>query len=241
MKTALVIFVFLLTSSNSLSADNRSSSAPETDASADSTDAASDDSGLSADGLRTAYREVIQKSARKRKPDPFEVVPELTCLYVALADAKGMSHADSSRMRKGVKRRLEELRDRMLRAARREEASKRRRPRSQAATDRSTGRASQTAAASGLSQKRRAADATARRSDVDPAGTTASTRPGGSGEAATVRELIDLIQSTIAPQTWAANGGRGTISYYSPLKVLVIRQTGEVHHELGGTLDVLRR
>jgi hypothetical protein len=34
------------------------------------------------------------------------------------------------------------------------------------------------------------------------------------GVAANAQELIDLIQSTVAPDTWAINGGQGTIYYF---------------------------
>ncbi len=34
------------------------------------------------------------------------------------------------------------------------------------------------------------------------------------GVVANAQELIDLIQTTIAPDTWAINGGQGTIFYY---------------------------
>ena len=53
-------------------------------------------------------------------------------------------------------------------------------------------------------------------------------------------KLIDLIQNTIEPESWQANGGQGTISYFARLNALVIRQTGEVHHQLGGVLEQLR-
>ncbi|MFN0056313.1 MAG: hypothetical protein ACKV0T_29560 [Planctomycetales bacterium] len=59
---------------------------------------------------------------------------------------------------------------------------------------------------------------------------------GGGATVAEAAELIDLIQSTIAPESWDVNGGRGTIRYYRPLHVLVVRQTAEVHAQIGGTL-----
>lgn len=63
----------------------------------------------------------------------------------------------------------------------------------------------------------------------------------GPADTAEAMRLIDLIQTTIAPESWDVNGGRGSIGYYSPLQALVVRQTGEVHHELGGLLEQLRR
>jgi len=61
------------------------------------------------------------------------------------------------------------------------------------------------------------------------------------GAAGYAQQLVDLIQTTIAPDTWAANGGNGTLYFYQPLNALVVRQTAEVHEQIGGTLGQLRR
>jgi hypothetical protein len=55
------------------------------------------------------------------------------------------------------------------------------------------------------------------------------------------QELIDLIQSTIAPASWDANGGLGTIMYFAPAQVLVIRQTDAIHGQVGQAIGGLRR
>jgi hypothetical protein len=48
--------------------------------------------------------------------------------------------------------------------------------------------------------------------------------------------LIDLIQSTIEPESWKANGGTGSI-YYNPItRSLVIKQTSEFHSVLSSGL-----
>jgi hypothetical protein len=62
----------------------------------------------------------------------------------------------------------------------------------------------------------------------------------GGASAARADELIRLIQATVAPETWDVNGGRGTIGFWSPHPALVIRQAGEVHHQVGATLQALR-
>lgn len=63
----------------------------------------------------------------------------------------------------------------------------------------------------------------------------------GGGANAEAIKLIDLIQNTIEPESWQLVGGKGSIYYFDLLKVLVVRQTGEVHHQLGGVLEQLRR
>ena len=54
------------------------------------------------------------------------------------------------------------------------------------------------------------------------------------------QELIDLITSTIAPDTWDINGGLGTIRYFSLGHLLVVRQTAEAHGQLADTIGQLR-
>ncbi len=54
-------------------------------------------------------------------------------------------------------------------------------------------------------------------------------------------ELVDLIQQTISPQTWDVNGGPGVIYYWRPGRAMVIRQTGEVHRQIGGLLEQMGR
>ena len=55
------------------------------------------------------------------------------------------------------------------------------------------------------------------------------------------QELVDLIQSVIAPGSWDINGGPGSIYYWQPFHALVVRQTGEVHEEIGGMLEQLEK
>jgi len=53
--------------------------------------------------------------------------------------------------------------------------------------------------------------------------------------------LVDLITRTIDPMFWDVHGGPGTVHYYRPLRVLVIRATREVHEKVGGTVGAVRR
>lgn len=54
------------------------------------------------------------------------------------------------------------------------------------------------------------------------------------------RELIELIEATIAPQTWDTVGGNGAVRYWSPGHALVVRQTGDVHEQITRLLWQLR-
>jgi len=50
-----------------------------------------------------------------------------------------------------------------------------------------------------------------------------------------VQQIIDMIQSSVDPQSWGNNGG-GTITFHAPTMSLVIRQSAEVHSMLAGSM-----
>ena len=49
-----------------------------------------------------------------------------------------------------------------------------------------------------------------------------------------VKALVEMIQGSIDPQSWEANGGKGTIKFYAPTMAIIIRQSAEVHGMMGG-------
>lgn len=51
-----------------------------------------------------------------------------------------------------------------------------------------------------------------------------------------VVNIIGLIQSSVDPSSWQANGGQGTITFAGGQMGLIIRQSAEVHGMLGGML-----
>jgi len=63
---------------------------------------------------------------------------------------------------------------------------------------------------------------------------------GGGATADEGQQLVELIQRTISPEFWDVNGGPGTIVYYAPLRVLVVRATSEFHHRVGRLLGGVR-
>ncbi len=67
--------------------------------------------------------------------------------------------------------------------------------------------------------------------------------PGGvgGGNQADFDTLIDLITTTVKPQTWDEVGGPGSISHFPNNLSLVISQTQEVHEEIVDLLEQLRR
>jgi general secretion pathway protein D len=51
-----------------------------------------------------------------------------------------------------------------------------------------------------------------------------------------VINIIGLIQSSVDPDSWEANGkgGKGSISFYAPLMAIIVVNTAEVHGMMGG-------
>jgi hypothetical protein len=54
-----------------------------------------------------------------------------------------------------------------------------------------------------------------------------------------IEQLIEVITTTIEPQSWAVNGGKGTIREFNGL--LVIRNSAFVHQQLAGSVSDERR
>jgi general secretion pathway protein D len=48
-----------------------------------------------------------------------------------------------------------------------------------------------------------------------------------------VKQLIELVQGSVDPQSWQANGGTGTVTFHAPSMSLIIKQSAEVHAMLG--------
>jgi hypothetical protein len=74
-----------------------------------------------------------------------------------------------------------------------------------------------------------------------PAGGAGGGGPVGNADDDNGQQLVDLIQSTISPQTWDVNGGPGSIYYWRPQRALVISAPGEVHDAVGDVLEQLNR
>jgi general secretion pathway protein D len=67
--------------------------------------------------------------------------------------------------------------------------------------------------------------------------------PGGAGggNQADFDSLIELITSTVAPQSWDSNGGAGSIAPFATNLTLVVSQTQEIHEQIADLLNQLRR
>jgi len=77
------------------------------------------------------------------------------------------------------------------------------------------------------------------RSSFGPSNHPAGSQGGGSF--ADFQSLIDLIQTTVVPDTWEALGGPSTMSEYPQNLSLVISTTSDVHDQISDLLESLRR
>jgi hypothetical protein len=157
------------------------------------------------------------RASRARGAEPRQFVPQLIAVYEQLRSDDELRVTERAQLRRMVAKRLAEVGLELLRDLKKAEAA--------AATDGRPATARLSSAAG-----YRIAD------DVPQSGSA-----GGGPDMAGARELVELIRTTIAPETWDVNGGRGSIIYYSPLKVLVIRQTSEVHELIHNLQDQLRK
>lgn len=166
---------------------------------------------------RKEIRKAYHRASRLANPgtawDPFEAAPELLSLYWEVNHPKALSAGERMRKRRALRAKLERVRDRLKYI------------RVRAKRD--------------LARERRRARLLGKSSPREGKPASAA---GGNGTIANANRLIQLIQSTIAPHTWDVNGGNGRITFLgNPFYVLVVRASGEVHHQIGGILPVLRR
>jgi type II secretory pathway component GspD/PulD (secretin)/tetratricopeptide (TPR) repeat protein len=70
-----------------------------------------------------------------------------------------------------------------------------------------------------------------------PKGQASTLRPGQ-----TIEDLlINLIQSTVAPDSWSDVGGKGTVKYFPIGLALVVNQTQDIQEQVADLLSALRR
>jgi hypothetical protein len=55
-------------------------------------------------------------------------------------------------------------------------------------------------------------------------------------EAFNVAATLEMIVTTIDPDSWAQRGGPGTIQYYPPKRAIIVRQSAEVHVMIKGSM-----
>jgi hypothetical protein len=68
-----------------------------------------------------------------------------------------------------------------------------------------------------------------------------ATCPGMPSSDTTEARLISLITNGVAPESWCAKGGKGTIDYTPLTMTLVVSQTSAVQKQVGNLLTALRK
>lgn len=171
--------------------------------------------------FRTFSRELMRDSRRTAIPDPFEVVPPLLGLYRQIPLISGLQKTELRRLREAAAQRLIAMHGVL---SRRESARKRH---------------AQEAGSRASNERISPLQALAPANATTPE-TTAAALNGT--EAQNSQALIALIENTVEPDSWEARGGNGSVMYIGGrIKALVIRQTDEVHRQIGGTLGGVRR
>jgi len=181
------------------------------------------------DAMRMAYRVEV-----------WEAVPELVKVYRLLEQDKTLTSSERAELRFKTRARLLALGDKIVSDARRERNRERQ---AEAAAKRgvwipleapppSSGRPSDYARGSTTGS------AAASGTGFGSGGAAAFAAAGGLGQDGG-EALVELIRSTIAPESWDTAGGPGTIVYYRQWQALVIRQTEEVHWLIGGLRGAL--
>jgi hypothetical protein len=74
------------------------------------------------------------------------------------------------------------------------------------------------------------------------AGAGGGNTPGGNraAELESAKQLMDVITSTIQPESWEEVGGKGVIRYWTLGSALIIRNTSDVHGAVGDVIRQLR-
>lgn len=181
------------------------------------------------DRLIAEYRKFTRAFARRGRPKSSDVTVPMVALYHELRIAKSISNKDRSSMRKRLKILLEETQRRLY---------------SQLKEAGVKDPIQAVAAAKLAAESRASVDASEESSPGESSddGQRESENPAvGAATIQVAMQLISLIEDTIAPDSWETRGGQGSIRFLSGLNVLVIRATGEVHHQIGGTLEQVRR
>lgn len=186
--------------------------------------------------LRVAARDALKRSAARQGPASAAEVHELANLFGVVVRDQEMSKPDRDATRLSLRNRLLRIgKDLQAQVKRANRAAKR-------ATSRSSVASKNSSRSASLDQAHSAQTQNSRANSQDVAGPGSIQGGAGGGAVAdSAQDLIELIQTTIDPDSWDINGGPGTIRFYRPLNVLVIRASDEVHRSVGGVVNGVRQ
>jgi hypothetical protein len=183
------------------------------------------------DAYKAKYQKLARASFSSKKPNPGIVVPQLVNMYNELRLVQGLQRSELARMKKTLRLRMESLRQKLHRDIANTKRYK------NSATRRLTSRVvpkSTYASNPKSSNQVERSNGESPSKDTPPEGLAAT-------EQQNAQALINLIETTIDPGSWESRGGNGSIFYYAPLHALVIRQTEDVHRQIGGVLGNINK
>jgi hypothetical protein len=194
------------------------------------TDAETGAGAESADALREQVHSLLKRPLRTLAQAPYKETRQLVDLYTRLESDESLASGERLRLRNLVRTRLAQVRGAIARGLRRQRAD------AQRSARREEPRGSVETASTATEQTTETAATSEQPSGDSKKAGASEPRPMGGNPQNDAKELIELIEDTIAPESWEIRGGRGVIRYWSNGQALVIRQTGEVHEQIGGFL-----
>ncbi len=188
----------------------------------DPSKAAAEAPALSPKELREAYRQAVRISHRS---EPAKSVPRLVKTYRLLQRDVKMSNRERTDLKFRLRTRMIVAGNKIIEKVRRDMKKRKRE------------------AAKAKREKKKAAKQSGPTGQPSDYASSKAKDEGasGGGDEDEGEELVELIRTVIAPDSWDVAGGPGAIVYYKPLKVLVIRQTQEIHWLIGGFRNALGR
>jgi hypothetical protein len=188
------------------------------------------------DSLRSQVRLAMRQPLKTLATAPYTEARALVKLYVQLQSDESLPSGERERFQNLVRTRLAQARGAIVRGLRRRQMEAERTARRQESEDETSVRGLKPALREGGSAKKSMAEGetlSAPQNRLE--GQAAGGNPQSEGQ-----DLIELIESTIAPASWETRGGPGVIKYWADGHALVIRQTREVHEQIGGVAGALR-
>lgn len=174
--------------------------------------------------LREAVHQAMRRWAQPSDPQADAAAREFLALYRELQTDKQLSFSQREYLVGKLRIRLDQLSDQIAKRVAREK------------------RLAQNKAAKSSTEFASASLNKPSSNAVAIAATSTGAFGGGAlGPSDHGQELVDLIQQVIHPTSWDVNGGPGSIYYWYPGKALVIRQTDDMHEQIGDVLEQLRR
>lgn len=195
---------------------------------------------LSAAGLRKEIHAALRAESTTNGPEHETAVRRLTELYDILKAHPELSDAARRQLTAQMRSRLKRVQASLLKALDQhsekdlqQSAASTSTPKPQAILAQVPGNVQGGGAAAGIPRRNIPA--------APPANAAgAGGNPFAAQTVANANQLIELIQNTIAPKSWDVRGGPGTIRYFAPAQVLVVRQTGGIHDQVQGAIGQMR-